>query len=86
MMIPVLMIVYEERTSLEYKREALRYLHNETESFLYDGTQEFWTKKVEISNRKYVVTAENVNELIKICVHWETPRLKKGFVCGYAKK
>ena len=84
--IPILMKIYEERTWIDYKREALLLLHNEKESFLYDDDYSFDDKKIVISSRTYLVKKQGEDQLTKLCIHWEVPWNKKGIVCGYAKK
>lgn len=85
-MLPFLIKTYEERSILDYKREALVLLHNETESYLYDYGYEPVTKEIITGKRIYLFTLDGESSLEKLCVHWEVPWNKKGKVCGYAKK
>ena len=86
LMLPILIKTYEERSILDYKKEALVLLHNEKESYLYDHGYEAITKEIVNGRRTYLLTFDGEAPLIKLCVHWEVPWDKKGKVCGYAKK
>lgn len=85
-MLPIMIKTYEERSILDYKREALVLLHNETQSYLYDIGYEAVTKEIETGRRTYFLTLDGEAALVKLCVHWEVPWNKKGKVCNYAKK
>ncbi len=84
-MLPILIKTYEERSILDYKREALVLLHNETESYLYDQSDTV-TKEIVTGRRTFLFTIDGESSFEKLCVHWEVPWNKKGKVCGYAKK
>lgn len=85
-MLPIMIKIYEERSILDYKREALILLHNETENYLYDNEYGAATKEIVTERRHYLLTFAGEASLVKLCVHWEVPWNKKGKICSYAKK
>ncbi|HHY73032.1 MAG TPA: type II secretion system protein [Bacillus bacterium] len=85
MIIPILLKTYEEKTVINYKREALLVLHNEKESFLYDGYP-LHNKVITAASRSYQLTILMEGNLTKLCIEWKTPWGRKGEVCDYAKK
>lgn len=85
-MVPIMMKIYEERSILDYKKEALVLLHNETETYLYDNGYETTHKEIVTGKRTYLLTLVGEDALVRLCVHWEVSWNKKGKVCSYAKK
>ncbi|WP_017755766.1 hypothetical protein [Calidifontibacillus oryziterrae] len=82
---PILLNTYQQRTMIDYKREALLLLHNEKASYLYnEGNHQ--SDEIEISTRKYQLSFEQFGQLVKLCVRWEVPWDENGKVCDFIKK